>query len=91
MTQIKPGDTCLVIDGADGKHSPNKGKTVTVLRWEGEHSQYGDLWACQGEGLTAFQMGQYLAVSEACFPRAWLQKIEPEKLDTEDKKELEAT
>lgn len=85
---IKSGDKCLVISGALGDKGPNVGKEVVVGKLRGEHSQFGRIWRCHGEGLTT----EYGGIgTEADFAQSWLQKIEPPPLKTEsEKKELTA-
>lgn len=75
---IKSGDTCLVVAGFGQKHSPNVGLTVKVGSAQGEHSRFGRVWRCSGDGIK--QMGDgggYVVTNWADFPAAWLQKIEP--------------
>jgi hypothetical protein len=87
---IKAGDKAIVITGEDGKHSPNRGLTVTVSHLLGEHSVYGRMWHCLHPDLVSFKSGEYLRTGSAALPASWLQKLDPEKLKTEDTKEITA-
>jgi hypothetical protein len=72
---IKSGDRCEVIAGALGDKGPNVGKKVTVGQVRGEHSEFGRIWRCHGEGLVT----EYGALgNEADFAQAWLRKLPPE-------------
>ena len=72
---IKSGDLCEVIAGALGNTGPNIGKRVTVGLLRGEHSQYGRIWRCHGQGLVT----EYGALgNEADFAQSWLRKLPPE-------------
>lgn len=76
---IKSGDTCLVIGGLGRSKSPNIGKTVKVASAQGEHSQYGRVWRCSGDGVCQLgDAGNYVVTGWADFPAAWLQKIGPD-------------
>ena len=77
MTEpIKSGDRCELIAGALGVSGPNVGKTVTVRSLRGEHSVFGRIWMCQGEGLTT----EFGATGTQCdFAQSWLRKLPPTK------------
>jgi hypothetical protein len=82
---IKSGDRCEIIAGALGPTGPNIGKLVTVGQVRGEHSEYGRIWRCHGEGLIT----EYGAVgSEADFAQAWLRKLPPETLTPKQREEV---
>jgi len=82
---IKSGDRCEVIAGALGLTGPNVGKFVTVGQVRGEHSEYGRIWRCHGEGLVT----EYGAVgTEADFAQAWLRKLPPETLAPPQREEV---
>lgn len=71
---IKSGDRCEVIAGALGDKGPNVGKRVTVGQLRGEHSEYGRIWRCHGEGLVT----EFGALgNEADFAQSWLRKLPP--------------
>ncbi len=48
---IQAGDKAIVIHGFIPQ-SPNVGKTVVVKTKQGEHSKYGVIWRCEGEGVS---------------------------------------
>lgn len=74
---IQAGDKAIVIHGFIPQ-SPNVGKTVVVKTKQGERSQYGVIWRCEGEGVSQVDdSGQAVAVGWADFPAIWLQKIDP--------------
>jgi len=74
MEPIKAGDRCEVIAGALGAQGPNIGKTVTVYALRGEHSVFGRIWRCIGDGLTT----EYGAIGPlADFAQSWLRKLPP--------------
>ena len=84
---IKSGDSATIIAGALGTKGPNVGKQVTVVKLQGEHSQYGRVWKVHGQNLTS----EYGAVgSELDCAAIWLRKIEPPPL-TKTTKQLERT
>lgn len=74
---IKAGDLAEVIDGLQGKDSPNIGLIVRVLRYAGEHSKHGRIWRCEAEYAVLGQTGVNVPVGAADFAQAWLRKIEP--------------
>ena len=74
---IKSGDRCEVIAGALGDKGPNVGKRVTVGSLRGEHSEFGRIWRCHGEGLVT----EFGALgNEADFAQAWLRKLPPSEV-----------
>ena len=74
---IKTGDRCEVVEGVFGKDSPNLGKIVTVISYEGDHSVHGRIWMCRGKGLAT----EYGGVGEqTSFAQSWLRKLPPEIL-----------
>jgi hypothetical protein len=80
---IKANDLCEVIGGLGRGKSPNIGKRVIAVTMQGEHSQWGRVWRCAGEGIVQLgDAGNYVVVGWADFPTAWLRKIEPPKLST---------
>lgn len=82
---IKSGDRCEVIAGALGSVGPNVGKFVTVGQVRGDHSEYGRIWRCHGEGLVT----EYGGVgAEADFAQAWLRKLPPETLAPNQRDEV---
>lgn len=90
---IKAGDIAEVINGLGQRKSPNIGLQVKVLSAQGEHSQYGRIWRCEGKGVVQLSdAGTYIETGWADFPAAWLRKIEPPKLkkESETKEELTA-
>ena len=74
---IKAGDLAEVIDGLQGKASPNIGLIVRVLRFMGEHSQHGRIWRCEAEYAVLGQVGVNVPPGAADFAQSWLRKIEP--------------
>jgi len=84
---IKKDDMCVVIGGALGPESPNKGKIVTVRQLKGEHSEFGKIWKCEGRELVT-ELGCLGMFAD--FASSWLKKIEPPKNTklTEKEKEL---
>lgn len=87
---IKSGDMAVVITGLGREKSPNIGLTVGVLKRQGEHSQFGTVWRCAGEGLKQLtDGGGYQQTDWADIPASWLQKIEPDSKSTAHSKELE--
>lgn len=81
---IKAGDVCEVIGGAFDTAGPNIGKMVTVRALKGEHSEYGRIWQCEGNGLTT----EYGATGNfADFANSWLKKIPPNQKKTSESRE----
>ena len=74
---IKAGDLCEVIDGLQGKDSPNIGLVVSVRHFVGEHSKHGRIWRCEAEYATRGQEGDNVPPGLADFAQSWLRKIEP--------------
>jgi len=72
---IQAGDSCIVIDGVYGKSSPNIGKTVKVVSLQGQHSKLGNIWRCEGQGLTRFDDSP--GIDWADFAQSWLKKADP--------------
>lgn len=70
---IQAGDLCEVIDGVYGKSSPNVGKRVTVKSLQGQHSKLGNIWHCEGEGITRFDDSP--GIGWADFAQSWLRLI----------------
>ncbi len=93
---IKAGDNCIVITGLGRENSPNIGKKVKVgHRIYGahgaDHSQYGPVHHCDGEGVTQMtDTGSYVVTGWVDFPTAWLEKIDPIITDSKTKKEAMA-
>lgn len=76
---IQSGDRCEVIGGLGRDKSPNVGLTVRVVSLQGEHSQFGRIWRCEGPGVQQLtDAGTYTLTGMADFAAAWLRKIEPE-------------
>ncbi len=75
---IKAGDACEVIGGLGGQASPNLGLRVKVISLQGEHSRFGRVWRCHGEGLMQLHdSGSYVRTDEADLAASWLRKIDP--------------
>ena len=74
---IKAGDLAEVIDGLQGRASPNLGLIVRVKTCVGEHSQHGRIWRCEAEYAVIGQPGVDVPTGAADFAQAWLRKIEP--------------
>jgi hypothetical protein len=81
-TPIKAGDLAEVIDGLQGKASPNLGLIVRVLQYVGDHSQHGRIWRCEAEYAVLGQVGVNTPPGAADFAQSWLRKIEPPELKT---------
>ncbi len=81
---IKAGDLCVVVSGAFGTDSPNKGKIVTVRSLKGDHSEHGRIWQCAGNGLTSEYGGSGMF---ADFAVSWLRKIPPTQKKDSEKRE----
>lgn len=76
---IKTGDICKVIGGLGQHKSPNLGLTVTVGQSRGDHSLFGRVWRCQGEGVKQLtDGGGYQETGWADFPVTWLEKVDPD-------------
>ena len=75
---IKAGDLCEVIDGLNGKASPNIGLVVRVVSYVGDHSQFGRIWRCEAEYAERGQKGRDVPVGMADFAQSWLRKLPPE-------------
>lgn len=76
---IKAGDLCEVVGGLGRGRSPNLGLTVVAKSLQGEHSAYGRVWRCEGQGVCQLSdTGSYIKTGWADFPVAWLRKIEPD-------------
>lgn len=74
---IKAGDLCEVIDGLQGRASPNIGLIVRVLSYVGDHSQHGRIWRCEAAYAVLGQVGVKVPPGAADFAQTWLRKIEP--------------
>lgn len=82
--QVKPGDVAEVIKSVDGAAI---GMTVTVVSFQGHHSQYGPIWRCQSTDTIVTEFGGF--GNEADFADDWLRKIEDPSTLTDKTKELE--
>lgn len=77
MKKILPGMLCEVIAGALHP-SPNLGKIVTVIKYQGEHTLHGPIWQCS---LPSSGITEYGAVGSIMdFAEDWLKPIQGEKL-----------
>ena len=76
-TPIKAGDLAEVIDGVNGKASPNIGLIVRVLTYVGDHSKFGRVWRCEAQYAELAQTGRNVPRGQADFAQCWLRKIEP--------------
>lgn len=74
---IKAGDLAEVIDGMQGKQSPNLGLIVQVKSLAGEHSFYGRIWRCEAEYGIRGQEGSNVPGGLMDFAQTWLRKIQP--------------
>lgn len=75
---IKAGDLAEVVGGLGRGKSPNLGLRVKVLSLQGEHSQHGRIWRCEGAGVKQMSdAGQYIDTGFADFASSWLRKIQP--------------
>jgi hypothetical protein len=78
MTEpLNSGDRCEVIDGLQGKDSPNLGLVVIVRSFVGEHSKFGRIWRCEAEYAERGQAGVNVPAGMADFAQAWLRKLPP--------------
>lgn len=75
---IKAGDRCEVVDGLNGKDSPNIGLIVKVLQVQGEHSKFGRIWRCEAEYAVRGQEGKNVPGGQADFAQSWLRKLPPD-------------
>lgn len=76
---IKAGDQAEVIGGLGQGKSPNLGLIVTVESARGEHSRFGRIWRCNGDGVKQLgDAGDYVDSGWADFPADWLRKLPPE-------------
>lgn len=76
---IKTGDQCEVIGGLGRVKSPNIGLRVTVVSFQGEHSQHGRIWRCSGDGVQQLtDAGTYAVTGWADFAQSWLKKLPPD-------------
>ena len=90
MEPIKAGDLCEVISGLGQKKSPNLGLFVKVISAQGEHSQYGRIWRCEGPNVQQLtDAGTYAVTGWADFPASWLRKIKPDENVCKDEEKLE--
>lgn len=80
---IKSGDQCVVVAGALGHQGPNIGKRVKVGSVQGEHSFFGRIWRCHGDGLTS-EFGA--TGGQADFATSWLRKLPDQKPAVNDEK-----
>lgn len=85
---IKAGDRAEVIDGLQGKNSPNLGLIVKVLAYVGDHSKLGRIWRCEAEYAELGQPGVNVPPGQADFAQPWLRKIEPPPSNTNAKHEV---
>lgn len=78
MNPIQAGDIAEVIQGLGRSKSPNIGKRVSVVSLQGEHSQFGRIWRCTGDGVQQLtDAGTYVTTGWADFPVSWLRKVWP--------------
>lgn len=77
---IQAGDLCEVVDGLNGKDSPNLGLVVRVLSYVGDHSKLGRIWRCEAEYATIAHKGARSTAlpGQADFAQSWLRKLPPE-------------
>lgn len=75
---IKAGDRAEVIDGLQGKDSPNLGLIVKVRSLAGEHSKFGRIWRCEAEYAERGQLGVNVPGGLADFAQSWLRKLPPD-------------
>lgn len=85
MAKIKPGDLAEVINSVDGAAV---GQVVTVLSFEGEHSQLGRIWRCQSKQTLVTEYGAVGNVAD--FAEDWLLKIDDPDTVIEDFEDLTA-
>jgi hypothetical protein len=79
--RCKQGDLAIVEESIDGL---SVGKIVQVVKYIGEHSQYGPIWRCRGKDQLVTEYG---AVGQtADFADSWLRPIRPDntKEETEE-------
>ncbi len=88
---ISSGDTCIVVQGLGRQKSPNLGAIVKVVSLQGEHSQHGRIWRCEGPSVHQLSdSGTYTKTGWADFPTSWLQKIDPVTLSKVFEEAIEA-
>lgn len=75
--KVAPGVLCRVVGGVLHP-SPNLGKIVEVIAYQGEHSLHGPIWSCKfanSEGISEYGvMGSIMDFAED-----WLKPINGEK------------
>lgn len=77
MQVLNAGDKARVIRGLAQSKSPNVGKIVTVVSAQGEHSRWGRMWRCNGEGICQMDdSGTFIPMGWADFPASWLVRID---------------
>lgn len=79
---IQAGDLAEVIDGLQGKDSPNLGLIVKVMARVGEHSTLGPIWRCDAEYVERAKQGVDVPAGTADWAQSWLRKIEPPPVTT---------
>lgn len=87
---VKQGVLCEIVGGAIYP-SPNLGKIVEVVSYQGDHTLHGPVWRCKGHGKDL--VSEYGVVAVALdFAEDWLKPIPKEKLNELDleKKEIAA-
>ena len=91
MKPIQAGDICQVIAGLGNQISPNLGVIVKVISAQGEHSRFGRIWRCEGEGVKQLHdSGNYIDLGWADFAQDWLRKIDPVSLSRQIEKAVTA-
>lgn len=84
---IKPGIKAKIIGGALAP-SPNLGKIVDVVTYQGEHTLWGPIWRCSGSDLVSEYGVKAIALD---FAEDWLEPLRDDKADAvEDVQQLVA-
>lgn len=77
--KVKLGDLCEIIGGVLYP-SPNLGKIVEVVSYQGEHTLHGPIYRCKGHGKDLVSEMGVLAIA-LDFAEDWLKPIPKEQLD----------
>lgn len=90
---IQTGDLCEIVNALGRQKSPNIGLIVTVMAFQGEHSQHGRIWRCYSPDIAHYDdMGALIKTGWADLAQSWLKRIEPPKLpDKVETNQLEKT
>jgi len=80
--KVGPGVLCEVVNGLEGKNSPNLGMFVRVTRFIGNYETYGPVWEAKneyGERPSYSRIHRPIAPGHQDYLESWLRPIPPEK------------